>query len=737
MQPMVFSVFYECCPVLNERILANGNENPSEKSQRKVPVERLRERIRWNKYPNLIENDRRGRKCHSFHGMAQFTIQQAFSRALQLQQSGRLPEAQRLYEQILNHHPRHFRAMHCLGRIAYQEGRFDVALDLLERSLALEPNSSEANLDLGNMLLHQGRLDEAVAAYRRAIMLRSDWADAYHNLGIALKALEQINEAITNFENAIALNPNLPEVHHKLGLALYETTEFDRAIASFERVTALDPDNASAHAILGDRLRERGQIDRALLAYQRAIALKPEWAEAHNSLGEALRNNGELVAAIAEFRHAISLRPDFAQAHNNLGNALKDAGYLDDAVTAYQTALDLDSTLAEAACNLGIALREAGNTDAAEAAFRRAIAIRPNYAGAHTNLGACLREQGRLDEAIASCRRAISFQPDLALAHFNLAMSLLADSDLAAGWEEYEWRWKCRDFPSKERGFAQPQWDGGDLENRTLLLHAEQGFGDSIQFIRYLPAVVQHGGSIIVECQPELHRLLEGSFSRCQIIPRGQPLPAFDLHCPLLTLPRIFKTTLASIPAEVPYLIADPILIDLWRSKLNSSEAGLKIGLAWAGNPTFSSDPTRSLSLDRLAPLAEVRGAIFYSLQKGYAAPQAARLPAGLRLIDLSPELHDFADTAAVISLMDLVITTDTSVAHLAGALGAPVWTLLRFAPDWRWQMVGEYCPWYPSMRLFRQSTKDDWEEVIQRVAQVLCVQIFNTKGLSAGRPAT
>jgi len=332
-----------------------------------------------------------------------------------------------------------------------------------------------------------------------------------------------------------------------------------------------------------------------------------------------------------------------------------------------------------------------------------------------------LKAKGRLHDAIAAYRRAIALNPNYAVAHYNLSLALLAKGDFQPGWEEHEWRWRWKDFSSPSRNFVQPQWDGRALEGRTILLHAEQGYGDAIQFVRYLPLVAQRGGKVIIECLPELHRLFRTA-GNCQIAATDQPLPDFDFHCPLLSLPRVFGTKLADVPNIVPYLSPDPALVNAWSQRLGASDGQMRVGLAWAGNPRFKFDRTRSLNLNRLAPFAIVRGVQFYSLQKGPAGRQVANPPTGLNLIDLGPELKDFADTAAVMSLMHLIITTDTSVPHLAGALARPVWVMLQSVPHFCWLLEREDSPWYPSMRLFRQPGRGDWDGVIARVADELCL---------------
>jgi tetratricopeptide (TPR) repeat protein len=488
----------------------------------------------------------------------------------------------------------------------------------------------------------------------------------------------------------------------------------------YRQVLAQQPAHASALQHLGLIAHQVGRNEIAVDLIQRAIALDPNSPDAYSNLGKVLKDMGQLDEAIAACRGAIGMNPGLPEPWSNLGNALCEKGQLDDAVAAYRQAIALRPAYAEAYSNLGNALNKKGQYDDAIIACRRAIALRPGFVDATVNLGAALANNGVFDEAIAAYRLAIVLDPQLPKPHWNLALALLATGDFERGWEEYEWRWKVKEFPSRPPNFSQPLWDGRPMNGRTILLHAEQGLGDTLQFIRYLPLVQSRGGKPIVLCQPELERLLRTQARGWPVVAKGQPLPDFELHCPVASLPRAFGTTPRSIPSEVPYLFPDPELLESWRQKLAGGITGPRVALAWAGNPNFSWDRTRSITLDRLAPLAEVRGVTFYSLQKGESQSQTGHPPPGLRLADLGPELHDFADTAAALCLMDLVITTDTSVAHLAGALGRPVWLMLQFVPDWRWFPRREDSAWYPSMRLMRQPSKGDWGSVIRRVADEL-----------------
>jgi len=467
-----------------------------------------------------------------------------------------------------------------------------------------------------------------------------------------------------------------------------------------------------------------GRLAEAEKIYRQVLVREPDHADALHLLGVVAIETGRPQMAVELIRRATAVCSTNAFYHSNLGNALTDLGQLDQALISYRQAVLLQPESAEVHYNLGVALQRNGQLDEAIAAYRQAVGLKPDLAAAHRNLAVALKGNGQLDEAIASYREALRLKPDDARTHNNLALALLTRGDFQEGWEEHEWRWKCRDFPSPPRNFVQPQWDGCALEGRTLLLHAEQGLGDAIQFIRYLPLVEQRGGRIIIECQVELQRLLRSMAGNWQIVVPSQPSPVFDLHCPLLSLPRVFGTNLANIPHPVAYLHADAEDARSWQNRLASDSPLMKVGLAWAGSPAHRNDCNRSMRLAKLAPLGQLPGARLFSLQKGKEAAEAKTLPPGMELVDWTQELKDFADTAALIANLDLVIAVDTAVVHLAGAMGKSVWTLLPFASDWRWLMEREDSPWYPSMRLFRQPSIGDWDSVIARVVEALSHRI-------------
>jgi Flp pilus assembly protein TadD len=468
-------------------------------------------------------------------------------------------------------------------------------------------------------------------------------------------------------------------------------------------------------------LTDPKDLDEAIACFRRALQLKPDYAEAHSNLGTVLKDQGKLDEAVACFRRALELKPDFAGAHGNLGNALREQGKLDEAVACCCRALALQPDLAEVHSNLGIVFKDQGKLDEALACYRRAMELKPDYADAHNNLGGVFQHQGKLHEAIACFRRALELQPDFADAHWNHALMCLLHGNFAEGWPEYEWRARLKD--ARPRSFPQMVWDGQPLQGKTILLHAEQGLGDTIHFIRYAPLVGQYQARVVVECQKPLLQLLAGCPGIDRLIGQGEELPEFDVHARLMSLPLICKTTMENIPASIPYICAAPALVAQWRERLDKID-GFKVGICWQGNPQFRGDRYRSFPLRHFADLARIPGVCLISLQKGAGREQLAEVREDLPVVDWADELDEaagpFMDTAAIMKNLDLVITSDTVIAHLAGAMGVPVWVVLPLVPDWRWLLERSDSPWYPSMRLFRQKRLEDWAGVFAEVQTAL-----------------
>lgn len=462
---------------------------------------------------------------------------------------------------------------------------------------------------------------------------------------------------------------------------------------------------------------EAGSFHQAVRIYREDLQADPDKAEGPFSLGNALMVHGLFAEAATSYDEAIRLRPDFAEAHNNLGVALAEQGQLAAAVAKYEQALQLQPDLAEAHYDLGNALLELDQLDAALKSFQEALRLKPDWAEAHANLGLALQRQGNVQEALAHYDQAIQLHSDFAAAHLSRAQALLLLGDFAKGWPEYEWRWQIPGVSSHPvRGSL---WDGSPLAGRTILVWTEQGMGDTFQFIRYAPLVQAMGGRVLVECPESLVPLLVGCRGIDQLIARGSSLPIFDVQAPLLSLPGIVDTTLSTIPADIPYLFAPPKRVEHWRRELSSLRA-IKIGIAWQGDPSYSGDRQRSIPLAHFAPLARLDGVLLISLQKGPGTEQLTRAAEDFRIMDLGSQLDEtssaFIDTAAVMKNLDLVITSDTALAHLAGGLGIPVWLALAWVPEWRFLLDRDDSPWYPTMRLFRQTQSGDWANVVRRM---------------------
>ncbi|KAA0889857.1 tetratricopeptide repeat protein [Oryzomonas rubra] len=441
-------------------------------------------------------------------------------------------------------------------------------------------------------------------------------------------------------------------------------------------------------------------------SYQNAAIITSQTIHA---LGMTLLQAGKVNEAAFQFRKALGLAPGFTDAYLCLGHCLHLAGRFDEALEVYDRALRISPDSAPVWNNRGNALLELCRYNDAAESYSRTLELAPDFHDARVTLGTCYQALGQFAKARAACEAVLRVDPNHAEAHWNRALLLLLHGDYHEGWREYEWRWLKRNFTSPLRDFVQPRWQGEPIGGKTLLIHAEQGFGDTLQFCRYVPLVAALGARVVFECHPPLASLM--NMVGVRTVPMGEPLPSFDLHVPLLSLPMIFGTSVETIPGEVPYLTPPADRLPFWRS-LVPDEGRLKVALCWAGKSY--PDPGRSCPPELLAPLATVEHISWYSLQFGWK--EALPLP----MADPTGHVRDFGDTAALIAQLDLIITVDTAVAHLAGALGKPAWVMLPHAPDWRWMTGREDSPWYPSLRLFRQARPGSWREVVQRVAHAL-----------------
>jgi len=473
----------------------------------------------------------------------------------------------------------------------------------------------------------------------------------------------------------------------------------------------------SVSAALAEALEhhQAGRVSQAETIYQEILRQEPDQADAWHMLGVAAAQQGQREKALSLIAHAIRLNPAPPYYHNNLGNVLHEMNRFTEALLCYEEAIRLEPSYAEAHSNLANTLNALGRFEEALSHHLEAVRLKPDFASGFSSLGGTLRAQGMYQEALTCYEQALAFNPGDANAHAARATLWLLMGDFERGWLEYEWRWMAKGFTG--RRIEGPLWDGQPTPGQRILLHAEQGLGDTIQFVRYAPQLKSMGATVLLECQPRLAPLLRHTPGIDEVVTAGDRLPDFDAHLPLLSLPRVFKTTLETIPRVVPYLRVPDDRIRAWRERL-ASDGRRKVGLVWAGNPEYKDDRNRSLDLSEFAPLARVPGVRFFSLQRGEA--KANHPPEGLLIENLESEVGEITDTAAAILSLDLVISVDTMVAHLAGALAVPVWTLLTHRADWRWLLDREDTPWYPVMRLFRQPASGKWQPVVERVAEAL-----------------
>jgi len=598
-------------------------------------------------------------------------------------------------ETVLAAQPRHFHALHLLGVIAVRERRFDDAIALLRQALVVDPRSEDVHYIMGRALGEIGQPDAAVASY----------------------------------DEALALQPRHAQAHFHRAMALKKLARPDAALDSYDRAIAIQPDYAGAHFNRGNLLCELNQLQAAVASYDLAISHRATFASAYCNRGIALDKLGRRESALASYDRAIAINPRDAGAFYNRGVALKELNRLDDSLTSYDQAIAIDPRFASAWCNRGVVLKDLNRWDAALESFDQAIALDESLAEAYCNKGNALAVLGQAEAAIGNYDKAIALRSDFSKALFSRATAWLLAGDFARGWPAYEARWRKDSGAGalERRAFHAPPWLGEQsIAGHTILLYGEQGLGDTVQFCRYATLVADLGARVILEVPHSLTTILASMEGVSQVAAHGEAPTGVDHHCPLMSLPLAFKTTLADIPAPRRYIHSPPDRGQFWREKVAPSDGRLKVGLVWSGG-TRPDQPEAWPALSRrdipLAMLADLRhpDIDFFSLQLGQpATAELARLAAddwdGPAIIDHTSFVTDFSDTASFIDNLDLVITVDTSVAHVAGALGKSVWILNRFDACWRWLLHREDSPWYPSARLYRQRTPGDWDSVIRRV---------------------
>jgi len=640
-------------------------------------------------------------------------------KALELHRAGRLAEAEQVYRQILAVEPNHVDALHLTGLLLAKLGRWDESGECFRQVLRLQPDNGVAHNNLGNVLNEQGRADEAIECFRAALAANPALVEAHNNLGSAFSSRGQLAAAIEHYREAVRIAPNYAEGYYNLGIALKDHGQTTEAIACYREALRIQPALTQAQFNLAGLLREQGMLDEALEAFQKIVAEHPRFAEGHHALGSVLKALGRIDEAIGSFRSALAHNPQYFEAYLSLAAALQAKEEPDDAEACYRRALEIRPGDVRALFNLAVALQSQRRLSEAQTLYSQCASRMDDDARLHLSWGRCWQVQGEFDKAIDCYQRAITLEPENAEAHYFLGTARLVQGQFASGWPDYEWRLKTR-FAA--RAGEQSIWNGENLRGEEIVVQAEWGLGDTLQFVRYAPLVEQRGGTVYFEVQAPLVPLLEQSGFQRLIPMDTSPPSSCRWRVPLLSLPRIFETTLETIPAKVPYLTAKAELIDSWRDRLQSLP-GFKVGIHWGGS-RFARVDGRPIAPSALEPLARVRGVHLISLQKHDGPSELDEIGGRFEVLDLGGELDAvhgaFMDTAAIIKAIDLVITIDSAPAHLAGALGANVWVALPKAAEWRWLAKRSDSPWYPTMRLFRQTLQDDWTAVIERMAAEL-----------------
>jgi tetratricopeptide (TPR) repeat protein len=632
--------------------------------------------------------------------------------------AGRTAAAEARCRTILGARPGHADSLHLIGLIRAQENQIDLAIELIAEAIRNDQTKPDYFSNLGTLLALRERFEEALKSYDLSLKLKPDAGEVWIRLGDLLRRQDRFDEALLTYDHARALGPRHVEAANKAGALLLDLGRAEEALARFELSDTIEPGQPQTLYNKGLCLTRLSRLDEAAAIYRQLLAIDPENYEGWNNLGGVLMDLGRLEEAETQFRNAIELRPDAVAAFNNLGLALTRLKRFDEAIGALDRAVAMEPDRAEPFNARANALKLLNRLDEALQDYDRAIALKPDYAEAYSNRGTCLDDMARPDDALSDFRKAIALRPDYGDAHWNLAVNRLRAGDLRPGWIEAEWRWKSGSLALHSRAFGKPLWLGASaIDGKVLLLHNDQGLGDAIQFCRYIPLLAERGARVVLQIDAPLKALLAGVAGVAQCLAKNEAVPEYDLHCPLSSLPLAFDTALGTIPSAIPYISRAESGVD-WEAWLGRRSAP-RVGLVWSGNPNHLNDHNRSIALKALAPLLDL-GAQFVSLQKNARLLDQAWLRERSDILDADPKLSSFADTAALMQHLDLVISVDTSVAHLAGALGRPVWILLPYVPDWRWLSGRADSPWYPTARLFRQSSSRQWDSVIGEVLAAL-----------------
>ena len=605
------------------------------------------------------------------------------------------------------------------------QGQIKAALVLYEEVLKSYPASAEAHYRLANVLKDQGALEAAVAAYDQAIALRPDDTRALCNRAVVLGQLQKFPEALASYDRAITIDPKDALIRCNRGMLLNAIGQKNAALAAFDNAIACNAAFFPAHFGRGALLQERQKWLDSLASYDRATALNSSDIAAHLNRATVLRQLERWADALAGYDRILALNADFAEAHVGRAESLQRLNRLQEALYSYDFAIKLNPRNATTHSGRGVVLQKMNMLEEALASYNQAIVMDPKNSQAYFNRGSLLAERQDFEGASADYRRAIAMDPNFAEAHLNLALASLKIGDFLDGWAHYEWRWRIKEGPilMNERAFTQPLWLGEhDIAGRTILVYGEQGLGDSLQFCRFCEKVAGLGARVLLEVPRPLSSLCSTLRGVSQVISHGDPLPPFDVRSPLMSLPLALKATLETIPAEIPYLSSDPQKVAAWQQRLGA-KVEPRVGLTWSGSQGSRTFSPRSYPLAKLIPHLPDDFQYFCTQTEITEADQKTLTESSV-IRQFCNELRDFSDTAALCECLDLLVTMDTSVAHLSGALGKRTWVLVPYDGDWRWLMGREDSPWYPTVRLFRQKSPGDWDGIFRQVAEQLRVEI-------------
>jgi len=658
---------------------------------------------------------------------------QTLHEAIRLHQAGQIAQAEAIYRSILQQIPDHPTTCYLLATLLGDTGRIPAAIPLVRRAIEINPAVAEFHASLGEFSRLTGNLEDAIAAFRRALRLRPDFQPVVYRLGRALRESGQLDLAASTLEEAIRLNPTDADARDDLGIVRGAQFRKPEAIDHFRAAIALRPHDAAFHNNLGNVLLESKQLDLAREEFELALRIKPDFAEALLNKGVLLlrAEPKDLAGAKAALEVAVRLKPSLARAYQYLSTALAALEEVAPAIDAIEKAIALDPKLPDAHSEYGSLLHQVGRFEECLAAHRHAIKLDPS-AGKWANLAIGFLNLNLPEDAIKCHEEAFRLNPDDGDMTFNLSMTELLMGRFESGWRHYEARFKKKE-PTLRPTELKPEWCGEPLVGKTVYVYGEQGYGDHIHFIRYATLLAECGARVIAHAAPEIREMMASVPGIVEVVKDCQNPGEYDYHCSVMSMPAKFGTTLNTIPLNIPYMAAPAEKIELWKQKLGPRDGRLRVGLVWAGNPKQGADRIRSASLEAFAPLAQVPGVAYYSLQKGDAAVQAATPPDGMEVIDFTADIKSFSDTAGLIRNLDLVITVCTSTAHLAGAMGFPTWVMLSATACWRWMKKQDDSPWYPTMRLFRQAHVKNWTPVVSAVRDALKTTV--TSNLQIAHP--